>query len=1106
MLSTMDEIENVLSDWEKVKQKRKAALEAIDEAYESEIKALEQKERSAKASAIAAQAAETARRNTEIRRVEREFEEKIRSVERSDKELIRDIDVRKHKLESIKAKLSQKCSRVESSEIVDHQGLFDDDDYNELLKVARDTSLLSSAKRLLGNGALSPAEATGRILAMIEHDKAILESQKKAVRNGLQTKELKNQLKLKLEEIEAGARRTPFQEIVLDDYAGVRRRIRNNYEAERIRVESSFNDETLSSVVNRCRDIAIERSEELGSTPKQLTIDYVHPDEPPREMFDYWILLEIGDQKIPVPHSYETRSPINYLFTTGGNGDLAIRSIRSMVAFQMKRRPLDSLKIVWLDAITMGMSLGVLAELASPVSSDKVTPIKVASNQREIDLAINEIDDEMSDRSLRVASAGNIWDYNEKSSNPIPGLLVVGIGLDGEHYEKRYIETLTKAARNTDLLGVQVMSSISEGSLTKNMESSVWELASKSIIIDAQEEFPVFCNDGERHALLFSGENWVKAHLVEPMLIQPKRTAQTRHPLPTTVNIDKDGLRIPLGWLESGEVAYLDYSEYAHAFLAGRTGSGKSVFLHNVISKACERFSPSELEICLVDYKKSEFGIYRDAKYCFPNIIFIGLDNTRNFVDALMRYLVSIYNERQDLINRDHSRDIANYNKTHEEKMPRLLIVMDEFHRQASLTDYTGESARNLEFLLRESRSYGMHFLIADQEIGNLAGLSPSAKKQLGGRIQLNWTETSELVNMFEVAGYDLGADHLKPGQAIFKIGGELNLCLWPYVSEEDIADTKASADAKWSRKTELQVQDSSKPLKAAITELPSMPGGAIPIGTTANFLNPLVGITLAKRRRENIFILNKDAKKSIDLVCAMAVGFTKSRNFARVVLMSLEDDLFYSDNYSYWESIAGCCAFKKLLSLSEICAYCKNGIGEGDFLIIAGLDAIAESLEEYEGKSARPKGLHEPPSIESIDARLERLLRMDAGEVNEAVIDVGDDENIYDARSDLLEIVKGGGTKDIHVCSVSDTVFSLYSVFGADSIQDDFKNLFPYRVTPNCEYEEAASLGLIEAASTEKDVDGNVYMVTRTGVKEGFRPFDIEIGRTTNGQQRHRC
>ena len=467
MPSTMDEIENVLTEWEKVKQGRKAALEAIDEAYESEIKALEQKERSAKASVIAAQAAETARRNTEIRRAEREFEEKIRNVERSNKELIKDIDARKHDLESIEAKLSHERSKIGSLEVVDHQGLFDTDDYNELLKVAQDTSLLSSAKRLLGNGALSPAEATGRILAMIEHDKAILESREKAVRDGSKTEELRNQLKLKLEEIEADASRIPFQEIAVDDYAEVRRSIRSNYEAERIRVESSFNDEAFRSVVNRCRDIAIERSEELGSTPKQLTIDYAYPNELPREMFDYWNLMEIGEQKIPVPHSYETRSPINYLFTTGGNGDLAIRSIRSMVAFQMKRRPLGSLKIVWLDAITMGMSLGVLAELASPVSSDKVTPIKVASNQREIDLAISEIDGEMGDRSLRVASAGNIWDYNERSGNPIPGLLVVGIGLDGKQYEKRHIETLIKAARNADLLGVQVMSSISQGSLAK---------------------------------------------------------------------------------------------------------------------------------------------------------------------------------------------------------------------------------------------------------------------------------------------------------------------------------------------------------------------------------------------------------------------------------------------------------------------------------------------------------------------------------------------------------------------------------------------------------------------------------------------------------------
>lgn len=1096
MSSTIDEIRGVLSDWEKAKQRREDALKAIDEVYESEIKALEQRERSARASMVAAQAAETARRNTEIRRAEREFGERIRDAERSDRELLKSINAQKDELKSLEAKLSHESGKVESFEIIDHQELFDADDYNELLKVALDTSLLSSAKRLFGGGALSPAQATGRILAMIEHDKVILESREKAVREGSKVGELRSQLKLKIEEIEAKASGIPSQEIAADDFAGTRENVRSNYEAERTRVESSSGVEALGSIIGRCRDVAIRRSEELGSTPKQLSENYAYPDKDPVEMFDYWALIEIGDQKVPVPHSYETRSPINYLFTTGGNSDLAIRSIRSMVAFKMKQKPFGALKVIWLDVVTMGMSLGVLAELASPVSSDKETPIKVASNQREMSLAFDEIDGEMGDRSLRVASAGNVWDYNEGSNNPISELLVVGIGLDGEQYEKRYIETLTKAVLNVDLLGVQVMSSVDEGFLAKGMESSIGGLASKCKIIDARGELPVSCSDGERHALLFAGENWVKAHLVEPMLIQPKRTMQTRQPLPMAINIDENGLRIPLGWQKSGEVAYLDYAEYAHAFLAGRTGSGKSVFLHNVISKACERFSPSELEICLVDYKKSEFGIYRDEKYCFSNIIFIGLDNTRSFVDALMRYLMSIFKERQDLVNKDNSRNIANYNKTHEAKMPRLLIIMDEFHRQSSLTDYAGESARNLEFLLRESRAYGMHFLIADQEIGNLAGLSDSAKKQLGGRIQLDWTETSELVNMFELAGYDLGISQLEIGQAIFKTSGELKLCSWPFVSEEDIADIRASAAAKWSRKAELRVQDSSEPIKMAISELPGMPGGAIPIGTTANFLNPLVGITLAKRRRENLFILNKDEKKTIDLVCAMAIGFASSRSNGRVVLMSLEDDLFYLNNLRYWESIAGRCDFKELLSLPDICAYCESGVNEGDFLIIVGLDVIAESLEECGEKRVRSKGPHESSSIESIDARLEILLQMESGESADAATDDGDENacDVYDARSDLFEIVKSGGTRDTHVCSVSDTVFSFYSVFGASSVQDDFKDLFPYRLAPACEYGEAASLGMVEAASTENTAGESIYMVTRAGSKEEFRPLDIQV------------
>jgi DNA segregation ATPase FtsK/SpoIIIE-like protein len=48
-----------------------------------------------------------------------------------------------------------------------------------------------------------------------------------------------------------------------------------------------------------------------------------------------------------------------------------------------------------------------------------------------------------------------------------------------------------------------------------------------------------------------------------------------------------------------------------HVLLAGRSGSGKSNLLHVLIHSLCHAYSPSELNVYLLDYKQgTEFSVY----------------------------------------------------------------------------------------------------------------------------------------------------------------------------------------------------------------------------------------------------------------------------------------------------------------------------------------------------------------------------------------------------------------------------------------------------------------------------------------------------------------
>ena len=82
--------------------------------------------------------------------------------------------------------------------------------------------------------------------------------------------------------------------------------------------------------------------------------------------------------------------------------------------------------------------------------------------------------------------------------------------------------------------------------------------------------------------------------------------------------IDKK-MVIPVGSTEKGSLVdfTLDTVSHIHCFIIGQSGTGKSVFLHDVIIGAMSKYSPEELELYLMDFKIGgvEFNRYKNEKH-----------------------------------------------------------------------------------------------------------------------------------------------------------------------------------------------------------------------------------------------------------------------------------------------------------------------------------------------------------------------------------------------------------------------------------------------------------------------------------------------------------
>jgi hypothetical protein len=207
-----------------------------------------------------------------------------------------------------------------------------------------------------------------------------------------------------------------------------------------------------------------------------------------------------------------------------------------------------------------------------------------------------------------------------------------------------------------------------------------------------------------------------------------------------------EGLEIPIGFHADMELRSLGFGEKFgahHALIAGQIGSGKSSLLHTIIMSALLRYSSDELNIYLVDFKQGvEFKIY--ANYLLPTFKAVVIESEREFGHSLVEHLSKEISRRAELFRRNNVDDVQGYRrKNPNEKLPRILMIIDEFHVLFSKDNdkLSKESAPRLEQLIRQGRAYGIHVILASQTIANMSGIGQEVFGQIGVRIALKCTK-----------------------------------------------------------------------------------------------------------------------------------------------------------------------------------------------------------------------------------------------------------------------------------------------------------------------------------------------------------------------------
>ena len=168
-------------------------------------------------------------------------------------------------------------------------------------------------------------------------------------------------------------------------------------------------------------------------------------------------------------------------------------------------------------------------------------------------------------------------------------------------------------------------------------------------------------------------------------------------------NPDKK-LEIYIGRNKDKEKYNIDLKETSGLFVAGETGSGKSVFLDSLIITLLYKNTPEELNFLLIDPNKIELINYNGIPHLLEEV-----STTKQQVLISLKKISDIIQERIKILQEEHITNIETYNKKIINQFPHIVIIIDE-----STTLMEEEKIKGLlEEILIKGQKLGVHLILA---------------------------------------------------------------------------------------------------------------------------------------------------------------------------------------------------------------------------------------------------------------------------------------------------------------------------------------------------------------------------------------------------------
>ncbi len=412
--------------------------------------------------------------------------------------------------------------------------------------------------------------------------------------------------------------------------------------------------------------------------------------------------------------------------------------LREMLMRVLSSAPLVQLEVILVDALSLGGIFNLARRLLDK-NNDFIYKQRILTESKEIEEALKHLYEYLKvNLQEKLAGFRDFAHYNENATDPLPLKALFLSGVDALSKDAfYYLEKIMRfGSKNGVLSFVNLESEKNNKSAEDLKRYAEFFRDTTSFERFKYLNVEVINDQGIKSQHMQDFADKIKAYYKQKKEVK-RELKDLQRDKEFWTESSQFKVSVPVGWdINHKEVRFEIGEAQNHTLICGRSGSGKSNFLHVLIQNLAFYYAPNEVQLFLLDYKEGvEFNAYTD-----PNILeharLVSVASSVGYGMSFLSWLCKEMQKRAELFKQFNVKDLSDYRKHGE--MPRLIVVIDEFQVLFSDNSTKGKESveQSLNTLLKKGRSYGVHLILATQTMRG-TDINRSLMAQIANRIAL---------------------------------------------------------------------------------------------------------------------------------------------------------------------------------------------------------------------------------------------------------------------------------------------------------------------------------------------------------------------------------